>query len=195
MAERKEYRPFNPEQAKAGAPYGGLWNDFEYVIDWYGDTYGTGRFRQNSSEKWCPVKFPYHRSDIVMLPLFHCQGKPVYMGDTLYDANGSAFEVELSHTQSMIDECSWGVETKMKDHELVDLIGTTASIKGSWENADSEMRNIANKILVRAIEDGDVVPMDVVKRIASFCQGIGEGAKISTDKMWNAVQDNFFGDK
>ena len=163
MAMRKEFRPFNLEQAKAGAPYGCMNEEYKakilhYSYDYMIGMYGYKDFSVDVDGARWDIKGIMRASkttgayDLVMIPLFLCQRKPVYMGDTLYDANDSPFQVELSHTQSMIDGCSWEaprvkVETRMTHDQL----------GAAWNDGCNTLRAVANAAISRAIEDGDVV--------------------------------------
>lgn len=170
MGTRKEYRPFDAELAKAGAPYGALYTNEEIAIDFYGDGYVTGRLRYKGDERWTPMSAEVGGAYLVMLPIAHCQSKPVYVGDTLYDANGERFEVEVGHTASMLKECSWDkphrVETRMSAEEL------SNSCRKS-ETPYQEWRMVANAAIARAISDGDVAPRkalwEVAERVVNKC--------------------------
>lgn len=171
MPMRKEYRPFNVEQAKAGAPIGYSDTKCEFKIYEYFDDYCIGAIKRiGDNSKWYAQALDFETGSLVMLPLFHLQDKPVYMGDTLYDANGAAFQVELSHTQSMIDGCTWEVprgkvETRMTDDDITDLENSAfTSIDG--------IRGMLNTAIARAIEDGDVVAMDEVTKILEVASSL-----------------------
>lgn len=195
MVMRKEYRPFNVEQAKAGAPYGVLHDSYDVKILYMEDGVIIGMERWTGVEgEWNAAQWAWdglgesltQSKDLVMLPLFHLQSKPVYMGDTLYDANGQPFQVELSHTQSMIDGCSWEVlrakiETSLTESDC-DLIAGRA-------HYGTEGVSIANAAIARAIKDGDVVPKDKVKEIIEFVQRLDVAGP---DVAWVHVEAGFF---
>lgn len=190
--KREHYRPFNPEQAKVGAPYGYVNNDTEVKIYEYFDDYCLGAYSIDG-KPWVACNWDYAHDYLVMLPIATCQGKPVFVGDALYDANGSPFQVELSHTQSMIDECSWeapkkSVETRMTDDEIKAMDAHCAALKSrSWEE---DYRWMINQGIVRAIDDGDVVPKETVREITEFCNHSGIG--MSDRLLWQQVIAKFF---
>lgn len=185
--KRQHYRPFDPEQAKAGAPYGCADDDYEAVVDWYGPNYVTGRCKSSSAVTWCARRWCELTNDdtevmLVMLPIATCQGKPVFVGDSLYDENGDRFEVEMSYHPDLLARCTWEparaqVETRMTELEL----------DQAWDKIGDSLVPIANAAIQRAIEDGDVVPTHTIKAIYVFSISLGEEGKFLAENILQAV--------
>lgn len=189
MGMRKEYRPFDAELAKKGAPYGFANDDYEVKIYEYFDSYCVGAAKKGVGI-WVANGWPYSEfSELKMLPIAHCQSQPVYVGDTLYDANGERFEVEVGHTASMLEGCSWNspvkkVGTRITSHEFVE-------ITKHCKSANQEWFAIANAAIARAIEDGDVVSKETLKEIVKFVHNLDVAGP---DVAWVHVEAAYFGD-
>lgn len=147
--KREHYRPFDPEQAMAGAPYGHLHQETEIKIYEYFKTYCVAGMRCGEEYNWQGVSVDYANDYLVMLPEATCQGKPVYRGDTLYDANGADFQFSPEHTQSMLDECTWEPakkwpETTLSNGEISIQVALTPSV--------DNLRDFANAAIAHACE-------------------------------------------
>jgi hypothetical protein len=101
-AKELGYRPFNMEQAKAGAPV--MTRDWEEVVI---HTYDRKLLSNVTKDEFCIVgetidscgcttwtaegeidpTHPHHSRDLVMAPLLHLAGKPAFYGDKLYVKN------------------------------------------------------------------------------------------------------------
>lgn len=193
--KREHYRPFNPEQAQAGAPYGHKDNAIEVKIYEYFDTYCTAAHRERD-DVWIGTSYDFSHDYLVMLPEATCQGKPVYRGDTLYDANGCAFQFSPEHTQSMLDECTWEPvkkwpETTLNSEDFVKAARHTQSSNEEW-------RAVANAAIAHACETRQVVPLHKVREIASFCYDNGKpigGFRLGFDLVWKNANSEFLGDQ
>lgn len=202
MGMRKEYRPFDAELAKKGAPYGCREESMVAEILKYGNEFVFGIYNHKDDKEWDAGKWVIGNGmlhscsvtvyDLVMLPIATCQSKPVYVGDTLYDANGDRFEVEVGHTASMLEGCSWEspvkkVRTRMSNEELRVLANT------SLEEAEFYNRYVfyADKIIARAIADGDVVSKETLKEIVKFVHNLDVAGP---DVAWVHVEAAYFGD-
>jgi hypothetical protein len=100
-------KPFNAEHAKAGAPFAqrnglaariGIWdaigsyplagvksctNEIEVASSWTND----GHFHKTG---------PLYENDLIMLPLGYCEGKPVFVGETLFKDGLGNYRINLS---------------------------------------------------------------------------------------------------
>ena len=185
--KREHYRPFNPEQAKAGAPYGNINDEIEVAIDFWGDEYATGRIMRPLMRRWMAENFVYTDHHLVMLPIATCQCKPVFVGDALYDENGDKFQADMN-CLNVIPRCTW------------EPARTRVEVNMDCDELDAEYRSrglygVANAAIQRAVEDGDVVPMETVKEIAQFVQGQVEGflpGRMTSNLVWRNVTAEFF---
>lgn len=193
MGMRKEYRPFDAELAKKGAPYALSHDDGTATIYHYDKKYIIGMIELGGGATPASWNLKGEGSfPLCMIPIATCQSKPVYVGDTLYDANGERFEVEVGHTVSMLKECTWDapvkkVETRITSHEFVE-------ITKHCKSANQEWFAIANAAIARAIADGDVVTIDVVKEIAAYARKQGEETYLFDKDVWEDIIKKFFKD-
>jgi hypothetical protein len=116
--------------------------------------------------------------NLFLAPLGYVEGKSVFVGDKLLNSFGNEFEVSLHvHLNAVYvwGVCSWPsqkpvVETQLTDGDINCAWKTTAYGTGG-------LREFANIAIARAIADGDVIPTEVVEKIASdafteqFCAG------------------------
>lgn len=155
-------KPFDINQARAGAPVGCETERNKIEIFKYTDHSIFGSIRYGDEEEVVTSwdingkNDPCLKSDLVMLPLGYCDGKPVFVGDHLYDLTGRGFLADASDTGSY-EVCIWPKsepkypETRMKYHELQKVIDDNPRL-----SAGPLAEKIANEAIRRAISDADV---------------------------------------
>lgn len=113
-------KPFDLNSAKAGAPYAqrsgllariGIWDK---KVEYYKLTGAIQRFEGNELEWDCCWSIEgksnfesVQETDLVMLPLGYCEGKPVFVGDELADVIGSKFTLRADSKYSRFDLYKW----------------------------------------------------------------------------------------
>lgn len=162
-------RPFSLAEHEAGAPVGcrsrlltprihDAVGDYLYGII----LRGVGGARPTSHE-WSKSDGHEHPGgilgphDLVMLPLFLLDGKPVFVGDELVNDQGFPVKAGPLHDNS---DGKWRwpapkVETRMTDPELLAM---RSDFEGRQPiTVQHAYREIANAAIARAIADGDVI--------------------------------------
>lgn len=177
----EHFRPFDIEQAKAGAPYGCIDQKNTVEIFKYADhaIFGTIKFK-NEPEIAITWKTngkvaPALDADLVMLPLGMCEGKPVFVGDTLLDEHFPAgyqeFTVMAGVNYDGLSHCKWPrpepeyPETRITADDICKLGSTLA------ESNYAECIKLANASIAKAIENGDVVPASMIEKLADAIAG------------------------
>jgi hypothetical protein len=188
--QSRQYRIFDVDQAKAGAPYG-LWlHQGNATIHHYDERYIIGMIDLGGGAVPASWNLKGEGSHpLCMLPIATCQDKPVYVGDTLYDANGERFEVEVGHTASMLKECSWDAPVKKVETRMTDI-----ELGQAYNNNGSTLKAVANAAIARAIADGDVVPMADMEKIINIAANFfvnfqsNPTAPVTLDKIMDAYR-------
>lgn len=157
-------KPFNAEQAKAGAPYRCRDGQEATVLKW--DS------RQNQyplhgvcgdadmPSSWTLAGTYYDHGeldgyDLVMLPLGYTDGKPVFVGDELVDPSGATF-TPGPRDSGHLAGCRWPAPEKqypVTQLTAAELLQIIADVKGKGGFA-GEARHIANAALRHAIDNG-----------------------------------------
>lgn len=173
----KHTRPYNHEHAQKGAPIGlrnggevkilhvtpekliGMERQFGADHVWGACEWGLdGRYIQddgNTVERW----------DIVMLPLGLIDGRPMFVGDDMRDRWGNKITAYVgmgddpAHWFWPSDEQKYP-QTSLSDAELL------AALNISDQGVVPRARAIANAAIVRVIQDGMVVPADMLDKVA-----------------------------
>ena len=151
MSKPEFSRPFNLENAKAGAPYCCRDGGTAQVLKWdcnVSDYPLLGVIRKSDdprtwtetgSVSYAEKHTSQYDSDLVMLPLGMCQLKPVFMGDELVTRFGDKFVVEVKHIGDLDEENTWPVpavaypESTMCLSFLTDMLGSSVAIEGSMK--------------------------------------------------------------
>lgn len=164
-----ETRPFNMEHAKAGAPYACRDGREATVLKWEGRNKRyplIGVFGANDSPTIWTGKGMFDAAnidtnlDLVMTPLGHIDGRPVFMGDSVISEEGKLVEV-VNPGFPRWDKCRWPKqypETTMTRSELLETARQAAAQSSPFaEHTAVVHRAIANAALRHAIDSGQVV--------------------------------------
>jgi len=177
MKTPEHYRPFDLASAKAGAPVGCINERNTVEILKYSERaiFGTIRYGDESEVvttwKLDGSNDPCLQADLVMLPLGMCEGKPVFVGDMLHHEVMGSFFVPVGTVY--FADCKWPrkkleyPETKMNWSDLSDAYYPRPNGRdGNTWNSDA-CRKVANAAIKRAIIDGDVVPSEMLDKVAN----------------------------
>lgn len=188
MKASENCRPYNHEHAQAGAPIG-LRNgcdvkihhvvpEFDKLIGMFYGVDGTVH-----AGEW-NLKGAYYdfghggRLDIIMPPVGYCEGKPVFVGDTLIDpkwwqTENQSFIVQATNINGYeFDRCKWpkpktkNPETRMTLHEMY------AVWQAPVEDLAPSLRELMNASIAHAIQDGDVFTRAQVQAVIKECADI-----------------------
>lgn len=171
------HKPFNLEHARAGAPYGCA-NGYEAtILKWGsrnthfpllgcsgGDDSATA-WRNNG------LSCVGDQYNLVMLPLGYIDGKPVFVGDELVDPSGATLVVKPSYSGHLAN-CMWPApakvypETRMNADYIAKVIREPGLSDGGFHLPMTVAMALANAAISRACEDGDVVPREMVEKVA-----------------------------
>lgn len=186
----EHFRPFNIEQAKAGAPIGcrGGFSVVQIVkFDAKKARYPVIGVVDYGAEgevaiSWCANGAHVntgaeHHLDLVMLPLGMCEGKPVFVGDKLeqrdrHNESWVALDAQVGHKD--FEDSRWlspYPKTRVAKHVLAEFFSTTKPY------AD-DCVDLANYAIASAIQDGDVVPAAMLDAVAKnvrdkICRQVG----------------------
>jgi hypothetical protein len=165
----KETKPFNLEHAKAGAPYMCRNGQEATIIKWDGRDSGYPligvRGIQDMPGAW-NVRGAWLQSesedvyDLVMTPLGHINGKPVFVGDKLVVRGCTNEYIASPRDINALHNLAWPApprvypETKMRAFDL-----HAAYIKARG-GADEGHTAVANAALCHAIDNGQVITME-----------------------------------
>lgn len=165
----KETKPFNLEHAKAGAPYMCRNGQEATIIKWDGRDSGYPligvRGSQDMPGAW-NVRGAWLQSesedvyDLVMTPLGHINGKPVFVGDKLVVRGCTNEYIASPRDINALHNLAWPApprvypETKMRAFDL-----HAAYIKARG-GADEGHTAVANAALRHAIDNGQVITME-----------------------------------
>lgn len=155
------YKPFNLEHAKAGAPVGCETERNKIEIFKYTERSIFGSIRYGDEEEVVTSwdingkNDPCLKSDLVMLPLGYCEGKPVFVGDELIDKE-DGHKVAATPLWKNMDGTLWKwpkpepkyPETRMSLDEI--------AIKWQEPYGYVGLKKFGNEVIARAIQDGDV---------------------------------------
>jgi hypothetical protein len=163
-------KPFDLEAAKAGAPYCCRDGQAATILKWDGrsaDYPLIGVYTEHDdTNSWTMAGGEFNSGsasdcDLVMIPLGMCEGKPVWWGDKLLDGRGDEFTAPADNPGLDWSVCTWPKpapqypQTRMTNMELSSIF------------ADSGFSTrVADAVIARAIEDGDVVPTTMLEKVA-----------------------------
>lgn len=211
MKAPEHYRPFNIEQAKAGAPYGCINGQEATILKW------DARFpnrpllgiysRQDCAIGWSNTGESAlalnSGTDLIMLPLGMCEGKPVFYGDELNNVQGKKFTAKIE--TSLYENCTWPraepeyPKTRMTAEERWNSIksaGIQSFNIGTGRNEGSDRLEhspgdvteaIANAAIAHAIQSGDIFTKDEISRQVEMITGTrinfyGNGERVTIEK-------------
>lgn len=186
----EHYKPFNIEQAKAGAPFGckngakptvSLWRHDAMIGYVEGDGYACAMAWDNNGDA---KRDEWGRDfDLVMLPLGMCEGKPVFVGDKLHSLHdGEIYEAQIGWYREM-DASIWQwprpepeyPKTRFTENERREKLVSAFPEKAFFQCIDTTnaaldrgTEALATAAIARAIQDGDVVPVGMLEKVASL---------------------------
>lgn len=184
---REHFKPFDLNLAKQGAPVGAAAERITIEILKYTDhlvigTIAYGTTHENAmSWKHDGVSNLGPESDLVMLPLGYCEGKPVFVGDELIDKE-DGHKVAATPLWKNMDGTLWKwpkpepkyPETRMTWDDLCEhyfLYGKTIEeTMETWSSASS--KNLANEAIKHAIQCGDVFTKQQVTAVLEELRNI-----------------------
>jgi hypothetical protein len=168
-------RPFNFDQAKAGAPYGTVSGTPVEIVKWDMRTAGAPILAIIAQDQQCAS----YKADgtnsvyaaLCMLPLAMMDGKPIFTGDWYLSSTGSLHQAQPYHR--VFDDCKWPKlakkcpKTQMTGDEIRQAVGMN---HGNMTMTVRHLEAAANAAIARAIDDGDVFTRKHVERIAALVQ-------------------------
>lgn len=170
MKNPEHTKPFNPEHAKAGAPYALATGEGVDILKWdrkhaqcivtvsHQDA-AVRTYRADGTQGHGDGKF-----DLVMTPLGYLEGKPVFVGDELVTPTGMKWVTtptcRVEHGRSLAD-CCWPApekqypETGMSGEELENAFNNAYATR-----ITGALTAVANAALRHAIDNGQVAPKE-----------------------------------
>lgn len=185
MTAPQHTRPFNPEHARAGAPYCTRAGFKAAVLKWDADhmAYPLIGFMNDGAKGDISMSWsltgqhsltPEHYADLVMTPLGFIDGKPVFVGDELEEdsvvGGDNTFVVGPTMRDGHFKHARWPApepvypETRMDYGDLIRIAMKTNS--SPMAVTGSQVVSIANAALRHAIDAEQVVPMAGVLELA-----------------------------
>lgn len=170
-------KPFDINQARAGAPVGCKTERNTIEIFKYTERSIFGSIRYGNEEEVVTSwdingkNDPCLKSDLVMLPLGYCEGKPVFAGDEMFDTDHQT-KVRAGPLERDFLFCTWPKpepkypETRMSGAQLLD----------DWMNNQAGDEEsfvfVVNSAIKRAIQDGDVFTKQQVTAVLEELRNI-----------------------
>lgn len=99
--------------------------------------------------------------DLVLLPLFLIDGKPVYVGDEIMDEKGRTVIAQPEH-DNILNTWRWptaNIETRLTEDEIQNE--QRKFLERHHTTAAEDRRDLINFAIARAVSDGDVIPAEV----------------------------------
>jgi hypothetical protein len=172
----KETKPFNLEHAKAGAPYACISGSTAVILKWdavnekfpligYVTEYNSDYIESWGADGIADFASAQGR-DLVMTPLGHIDGKPVFVGDKVVNQHGVECSV-VAHDRGFSD-CRWPAPAKQYPVTKISAFDLHVEYVKALGGVDEGHAAVANAALRHAIDNGQVVTIDDYRAVCSL---------------------------